>query len=167
MDQAIAVDSEHEAENIQNGVDPVLKVVNKCVHDMIFKTIVTAALDTPPQRDQLVYKVRWNNVISVAWTNILIELVQRNNSLIEHFHPQSSFLNYDNNCYFHTNYSMTSADNSGTSSYYNILPKRNCIGMNDLNLYFVTCVISYELLNKFKCFQLYSLYFIVVLFFLF
>lgn len=99
---------------------------------MISTTIVTAALNTL-RRDHLNYKVKWNDVISVAWTNILIELVQRNNSLIEYFRPQLEFLNYDNNCLFHTEYIMTNADNSAINSYRNILPKRNCIGMYDFN----------------------------------
>lgn len=97
---------------------------------MITTTVVTAAAQTislPPtlltaaQRDKM-YKVRWYSVVSVAWTNIQVELVQRNNSLIDQH--QFGGLKISS-----MSTSTTPANISGGSNYYNMLPKRNCIGM--------------------------------------
>lgn len=95
---------------------------------MITTTVVTAAAQTislPPtlltaaQRDKM-YKVRWYSVVSVAWTNIQVELVQRNNSLVD----QYEFCGFKS-----SSMSATPANISGGNNYYNMLPKRNCIGM--------------------------------------
>lgn len=108
---------------------------------MITTTVVTAAaqtvslphtLLTSSQREKL-YKVRWHSVVSVAWTNIQVELVQRNNSLIEQLQLDQSSLHCGNNYYRRLNLFSTTAvnatDNNGGNNYYNMLPKRNCIGM--------------------------------------
>lgn len=96
---------------------------------MITTTVVTAAAQTislPPtlltaaQRDKM-YKVRWYSVVSVAWTNIQVELVQRNNSLID----QHQFPGIANSM----STASTPANISGSNNYYNMLPKRNCIGL--------------------------------------
>jgi len=107
---------------------------------MITTTVVTAAaqtvslphpLLTPTQREKM-YKVRWHSVVSVAWTNIQVELVQRNNSLIEQLQQEQSSLHCVNNYYRHLNLFSATAnatDINGSNNYYNMLPKRNCIGM--------------------------------------
>jgi len=87
---------------------------------MVSTTIVSP---TSIERDNL-YKVRWHNIVSIAWTNIQVELVQRNNNLIEQ--PWSTLCG--DSCYFQHNTSIT----NGTvceNNYYNMLPKRNCLGM--------------------------------------
>lgn len=103
---------------------------------MITTTVVTAAAQTtslpPPlltaaQRDKM-YKVRWYSVVSVAWTNIQVELVQRNNSLIDQHQRRGNY------CHRYSKSSSVSAaptpaNISGGYNYYNMLPKRNCIGM--------------------------------------
>lgn len=120
--------------------DPLMSAITRCVNNMIGTTVITAASHTvtlPPilltsvERDNL-YKVRWYSVVSVAWTNLQIELVQRNNSLIEH--QQQSIQRRGNYCHrHHKNASsatvVTAVDISSSNNYYNMLPKRNCIGM--------------------------------------
>jgi hypothetical protein len=102
---------------------------------MISTTVITAAahtfstppnLLTPAQREKL-YKVRWHSVVSVAWTNIHVELVQRNNTLLTQ-EKESWSLQHGSSCYRHQRYAMTNTDKSGSNNYYNMLPKRNCIG---------------------------------------
>lgn len=132
-----------KGEDIENGEDPLLDAVNRCVSDMITTTVVTAAANTitlPPslltaaQREKM-YKVRWHSAVSVAWTNIQVELVQRNNRLIEqHQQEWSSSLfrsNYCNRLQKSTTAAsgVPVADMSGSNNYYNMLPKRNCIGI--------------------------------------
>lgn len=121
--------------------DPLLIAVNRCVSNMINTTVITAASHTvtlPPilltsvERDNL-YKVRWYSVVSVAWTNIQVELVQRNNSLIEQQNQQSSIQRHGNYCHHHHKNAsptvVTAVDVNSSNNYYNMLPKRNCIGM--------------------------------------
>jgi len=118
---------------------------------MITTTVVTAAaqtvslphtLLTSSQREKL-YKVRWHSVVSVAWTNIQVELVQRNNSLIEQLQLDQSSLHCGNN-YCRLNLFSTTAvnatDSNGGNNYYNMLPKRNCIGMYVLVYFFVVSI---------------------------
>lgn len=101
------------------GDDPILDFVNKCVNDMI----VTTAISTPDNRDK-VHRSKWHNVISIAWTNIQVELVQRNNSLMERRQEKWPHLNQKSS----VSANMASAD-SGSSSNYNMLPNRNCMSM--------------------------------------
>lgn len=117
------------------GEDSFLDAVNRCVSDMITTTSVTAAAHTislgpdlasAAQREKL-YKVRWHSVMSVAWTNIQVELVQRNNTLLTKQKEVWSLCN-GNTCYCHQRCAATASDKSGSSNYYNMLPKRNCIG---------------------------------------
>ncbi|XP_025207566.1 uncharacterized protein LOC112603273 isoform X2 [Melanaphis sacchari] len=128
-----------EREDFEFEEDPLLSAVNKCVSDMITTTVVTAAAQTvslphtllsSTQRENM-YKVRWHSVVSVAWTNIQVELVQRNNSLIEQLQQDPSSLHSGNNYYCRLNLFSTSAVNStdinSGNNYYNMLPKRNCI----------------------------------------
>lgn len=130
--------NEGEGEDLESEEDPLLSAVNRCVSDMITTTAVTAAaqtvslphtLLTSSQREKL-YKVRWHSVVSVAWTNIQVELVQRNNSLIEQLQLDQSSLHCGNN-YCRLNLFSTTAvnatDSNGGNNYYNMLPKRNCI----------------------------------------
>lgn len=111
-------------DNIETGEDPLLDAVNRCVSDMITTTVITAAaqtlslplsLLTTAERDKL-YKVRWHSVVSVAWTNLQIELVQRNNSLLKQ--------KLQHNCS-----TGATSNNADTNNYYNMLPKRNCTGI--------------------------------------
>lgn len=107
---------------------------------MIATTVVTAAAQTlsmPPtlltaaQRDNM-YKVRWHSVVSVAWTNIQVELVQRNNSLRKHLLQEPSSLNSNYHCRHkrHSNAAnVVISTDSSNNNHYNMLPKRNCIGM--------------------------------------
>lgn len=110
--------------------DPLLDAVNKCVDDMITTTTsVAATTATSPnaaaQHQQL---VTWYRVVSIAWTNLQVELVQRNNTLIEQ--QGISPLNRGNNsCRSQSSTSGAVADSSGCNSYYNMLPKRNCMSM--------------------------------------
>lgn len=124
-------DNEEKVNNTRNIGDPLLDAINICVNDMITTTVVTSAAQTislPPnlltaaQREKM-YKVRWHSVVSVAWTNIQIELVQRNNSLIEQKNQEWPKLNK-----FAKYYKQDVTDSSGNNNYYNMLPKRNCIG---------------------------------------
>lgn len=105
-----------------NGDDPILDFVNKCVNDMIVTTVVTAAA----QRDK-VFKAKWHNVVSIAWTNIQVELVQRNNSLMEQTQQEWSPMNQKS--YVSTNVTNADGVSGGTNNYYNMLPKRNCMSM--------------------------------------
>lgn len=133
---------DEKEEDIENGEDPLLDAVNRCVSDMITTTVVTAAAHTIPLPPSLLtaaqlekmYKVRWHSAVSVAWTNIQVELVQRNNSLIEqHQQKWSSSLFRSNYCHHLQKSTAASssvvADMSGSNNYYNMLPKRNCIGI--------------------------------------
>lgn len=104
------------------GDDPILDFVNKCVNDMIVTTVITTA----DHRDK-VYRSKWYNVISIAWTNIQVELVQRNNSLMEQTQqecppiiPKSSVS---------ANVATADGISGSSSSYYNMLPNRNCMSM--------------------------------------
>lgn len=94
---------------------------------MISTTQVTAAAQTI----QLPYKVRWHSVVSVAWTNIQVELVQRNNSLIEQLQQEQSYRgnNYNRHINLFSAPAISATDINGSNNYYNMLPKRNCIGM--------------------------------------
>lgn len=129
-----------EEEDLESGEDPLLNAVNRCVSDMITTTVVTAAaqtvslphtLLTSTQREKM-YKVRWHSVVSVAWTNIQVELVQRNNSLIEQLQQGQSSLHRSNNNNRRLNLfsatAVNATDINGSNNYYNMLPKRNCIG---------------------------------------
>lgn len=78
---------------------------------------------TPAQQEKI-YKLRWHNVVSIAWTNIQIELVQHNNSLLK----QSSLKKY---------YKQDISESSSNNNFYNILPKRNCIGKYIFQYYFI------------------------------
>jgi len=130
-----------EAEDLESGEDPLLNAVNRCVSDMITTTVVTAAaqtvslphtLLTSTQREKM-YKVRWHSVVSIAWMNIQVELVQRNNSLIELLKQGQSSLHRGNNNNRRLNLfsatAVNATDINGSNNYYNMLPKRNCIGM--------------------------------------
>lgn len=97
----------------------------------IISTTVPSILLTSIEQDNL-YKVRWYSVVSIAWTNIHLELVQRNNNLIEQ--PWSTlccdyFYCQDNN----------DANISSNNNYFNMLPKRNCLGMY---IYIFFCQLS-------------------------
>lgn len=105
----------------------MLDAVNRCVNDLISNTVLSSEaqsisllpqLLTPVQQDKI-HKLRWHNVVSIAWTNIQIELVQHNNSLLK----QSPLKN---------DYKQDVAESSSNNNFYNILPKRNCIGMSIL-----------------------------------
>jgi len=127
-----------EGEDLASGEDPLLNAVNRCVSDMIITTAAATqtvslphTLLTSAQREKM-YRIRWHNVVAVAWTNILVELVQRNNSLIEQLKQDKSSLNCDNNYYRNLNLfsatAVNATDINGSNNYYNMLPKRNCIG---------------------------------------
>lgn len=91
----------------------------------IIKTVEKPSiLLTSDERDNL-YKIRWHSIVSVAWTNIQIELVQRNHNLIEE--PWSTLSYYNNYCQ-HKNPSVTDG-NMSSNNYYKMLPKRNCLGL--------------------------------------
>lgn len=138
--QIVDVNNENEEDNIENEKDPLLDEVNKFVKDMITTTVVTTAAYTVPlpqhlltvaQREKI-FEIEWHTIVCIAWTNIQVELVQRN-SFREQLNQES--LLHPNNYYCHNKkYSITSVipsttDNSSTNNYYNMLPKRNCIGM--------------------------------------
>ncbi|XP_060847929.1 uncharacterized protein LOC132927424 isoform X2 [Rhopalosiphum padi] len=129
---------EEEDLDLDSEEDPLLSAVNRCVSDMISMTIVTAAAQTVSLPHTLIstqiekmYKIRWHSVVSVAWTNIQVELVQRNNSLIEQLQQDQSSIHHGNNYYRRLNLFSTTAVNAtdinGSNNYYNMLPKRNCI----------------------------------------
>lgn len=156
----IAIDN-YQGNNRYLGVtedfadDPLMSAITRCVNNMITTTVITAASHTvtmPPilltsvERDNL-YKVRWYSVISVAWTNIQVELVQRNNSLIEHQHQQWSTQRRGNYCHYHHKNApatvVTAVDVNSSNNYYNMLPKRNCIGMFIIFVYFKLFIIYF------------------------
>jgi len=87
----------------------------------IISTTVPSILLTSIERDNL-YKVRWYSVVSIAWTNIQLELVQRNNNLIEQ--PWSTLC-----CEYYYCQHNNDANVNSNNNYFNMLPKRNCLGM--------------------------------------
>lgn len=118
---------------LECGEDSLLDAVNRCVSDMITTTVITAAADTInvapklltlDQREKM-YKVRWHSAVSVAWTNIQVELVQRNNSLLSTQKEVWSLQHSNGFC--HQQNAATATDKIGSNNYYNMLPKRNCL----------------------------------------
>lgn len=118
-------DSETEILVVHPEEDLLFDSVSRCVDDMITSTSTIAASTTTPlvlfAQEQR--KVTWFSVISVAWTNIQVELVQRDNTLIEQLWKWP--LNRRREC----STIAPSTDSSGSNNYYNMLPKRNCMGM--------------------------------------
>lgn len=143
-----------EEEVTDNKKDPLLDEVNKFVKDMITTTVVTTPAYTVPlpqhllsvaQREKI-FEIEWHTIVCIAWTNIQVELVQRN-TFREQLN-QESLLHLNNYRYHNKKYAVTSmtsstTDNSSTNNYYNMLPKRNCIGMYKYN------IISYIVTNIF------------------
>lgn len=85
---------------------------------MIVTTVVTPAA----HRDKI-FKAKWHNVVSIAWTNIQVELIQRNNTLLDHTHHEWLPTNQTFSILSNTD------GNGGNNNYYNMLPKRNCMSM--------------------------------------